>query len=315
MSEIKYKSKIKAQAGLNLTGLTASRVPVLDANSDVVASAVTSTELSSLSGVTSSIQTQLNGKINSDATLNALAAYNTNGLLTQTAPDTFAGRTILGTASNISVVNGDGVAGNPTLDLVNAGTAGTFGAANNTLTVTTDTKGRVTAVVVNAISILASQVSDFFASVRNTVLTGFVSTNAAVTNTDTVEQSVGKLQGQISALNASQVAGDISQGSFLGANNQAVAANVTGFAFSTTQVRSFKALASVSVDATAGLFEVHEILGVYKNGTWTLAISAAGDDSLVTFSITNLGQIQYVSSNYAGFVSLTIKFRAMVTHI
>ena len=50
-----------------------------------------------------------------DATLTALAAYNTNGLLTQTAADTFAGRTLTGTASEITVTNGSGVAGNPTL--------------------------------------------------------------------------------------------------------------------------------------------------------------------------------------------------------
>lgn len=52
-----------------------------------------------------------------DATLTALAAYNTNGLLTQTAADTFAGRTVTGTGDQITVTNGDGVAGNPTLSL------------------------------------------------------------------------------------------------------------------------------------------------------------------------------------------------------
>jgi hypothetical protein len=65
-----------------------------------------------------------------DATLTALAGYNTNGLLTQTAVDTFTGRTIAGTANQVSVANGDGVAGNPTLSLpqdIAATSSPTFG--------------------------------------------------------------------------------------------------------------------------------------------------------------------------------------------
>lgn len=52
-----------------------------------------------------------------DATLASFAAYNTNGILTQTAADTFTGRTITGTANQVTVTNGDGVSGNPTVSL------------------------------------------------------------------------------------------------------------------------------------------------------------------------------------------------------
>jgi hypothetical protein len=53
-----------------------------------------------------------------DPTLTSLAGYNTNGVLTQTAADTFVGRTLTsGDATQISIVNGDGVSGNPTLSL------------------------------------------------------------------------------------------------------------------------------------------------------------------------------------------------------
>ena len=59
-------------------------------------------------------------KQNADATLTSLAAYNTNGILTQTAADTFTGRTITGTTNQVTVTNGDGVSGNPTLSLPSA---------------------------------------------------------------------------------------------------------------------------------------------------------------------------------------------------
>jgi len=60
---------------------------------------------------------QLVDQAGTDATITALSVYNTNGLLTQTAADTFTGRTVTGTANEVTVTNGDGVAGNPTISL------------------------------------------------------------------------------------------------------------------------------------------------------------------------------------------------------
>ena len=53
----------------------------------------------------------------SDATLTAWAGYNTDGILTQTAADTFTGRTLTGTANQVVIANGSGVGGNPTFSL------------------------------------------------------------------------------------------------------------------------------------------------------------------------------------------------------
>jgi hypothetical protein len=55
-----------------------------------------------------------------DATLAAWAIFDTDGILTQTAADTFTGRTITGTASQVTVTNGNGVSGNPTISLDSA---------------------------------------------------------------------------------------------------------------------------------------------------------------------------------------------------
>lgn len=50
--------------------------------------------------------------------LQGLSSLAINGIVARTAAGTYATRIITGTAGDISIVNGDGIAGNPTIDLV-----------------------------------------------------------------------------------------------------------------------------------------------------------------------------------------------------
>lgn len=65
------------------------------------------------------VTTSLAGKQPLDATLTALAAFNSNGLLVQTAADTFAARTLTAPAAGFTITNPAGTAGNPTFALAN----------------------------------------------------------------------------------------------------------------------------------------------------------------------------------------------------
>jgi hypothetical protein len=76
-----------------------------------------------------------------DATLTALAAFNSNGILVQTAADTFTSRSIaVADTGRLTITNASGVGGNPTLDLATTGISpGTYNS------VTFDSYGRATA--------------------------------------------------------------------------------------------------------------------------------------------------------------------------
>lgn len=114
---------------------------------------------------------------------------------------------------------------------------------------------------------------------------------------------------------ATSSAGDINETSFAMANNQTIAANVTGLAFAAGTVRSFSALVSVAIDATADLFEQFHLQGINRGTAFSMSVDSVGDASGVTFSITSAGQVQYTSGNAAGFVSGAIKFRAITTTV
>lgn len=134
-----------------------------------------------------------------DSDLTAIAGQAGTGILTRTGTGTATTRTIQAASGETTVSNGDGVAGDPTIGLPNVGPGtGSVGSASQSLSITTDDKGRVTNRIAQAISILSTQITDFAAAVRSVILTGFtIGSNTAIAATDTVLQAFGKTQGQI----------------------------------------------------------------------------------------------------------------------
>lgn len=115
---LKYNGTSWVNDALTLADVTdvtasAAEVNILDG------ATLSTTELNYVDGVTSPIQTQLGGKQALDAGLTALAVFNTNGIIVQTADNTYAGRTIQAPAEGVTITNPDGVAGNPAIVLAN----------------------------------------------------------------------------------------------------------------------------------------------------------------------------------------------------
>lgn len=127
--------------------------------------------------------------------------------------------------------------------------------------------------------------------------------DGAVLRKVTVEQLIGNNGGNVSD-------GDLLETSFSFADNQAAAADITGFAFANATVRSFKAQVSIVRGAT---YETYELMGIQKGASWDMSQEAVGDDTGVVFSITAAGQIQYTSTSTGA--GGTIKFRADTTSV
>jgi hypothetical protein len=123
----------------------------------------------------------------------------------------------------------------------------------------------------------------------------------------------------INTVNMTPSLGDIfKETSFAAANNQNVAANVTGLAFANATVRGFIAWITVTITSSSPgqqAFTFFELKGVQNATGWRLNSSYVGDNSGVAFSITSAGQIQYTSPNTGNFTGSTFKYRAVTTTV
>lgn len=103
-------------SGGSVGGFTPNISIISDGAGNLTSSSTTATEIGYVSGVTSSIQTQLNAKQPLDADLTAISALATTGLATRTGAGTWDTRTITAGSAKITVADGDGVAANPAID-------------------------------------------------------------------------------------------------------------------------------------------------------------------------------------------------------
>lgn len=244
-----------AATTITSSNLTASRAVVSNASGKVAVSSVTDTELGYVSGVTSSIQTQLNAKQDSDATLTALAAYNTNGLLTQTAADTFAGRTVTGTTDQILVTNGDGVSGNPIIAAVIASQAEAEAGTDSTKLMTPQRVAQAIAALSGGLTLLGTLTTTSLStqSLTGLTLTGY---NFLLLEFNAVSHSSGSTQhilfgaGQITSnaftssdeargtalvsLNSGILTGSVTRGALPTSPNEVI--SQTGYSTATTSV-------------------------------------------------------------------------------
>lgn len=104
-----------------------------------------------------------------DGDLTAVAGLSSTGLIARTAANTMATRTVTA-GTGLSVSNGDGVSGDPTVSITASGvTASTYGSATQVSQVAINASGQATSATNVSIAIPSTQVTDFTEAAQDAV--------------------------------------------------------------------------------------------------------------------------------------------------
>ena len=138
----------------------------------------TGTGLSVSAGNTQTITNSGTFALTLSTELQGLSAISGTGIITNIGPGSYASRSIQGTLNNIAVTNGNGVAGNPTIDLASV----TQGSTGNFLKFTLDSFGRI----VGNTPVIQSDITNLVDSVYVNVTGDSMSGNLTFTGGATV---------------------------------------------------------------------------------------------------------------------------------
>lgn len=105
----------------------------------------------------------------------------------------------------------------------------------------------------------------------------------------------------------------VSEREFNANNNQSVPDDVVGFVFP-SKSKSFTGIACVTVITSMETHDcLFELRGLKKSSGWIIDSKFIGDSLGIEFSISNIGQVKYTSTNIANWIETKIKFRALTT--
>jgi hypothetical protein len=183
------------------------------------------------------------------------------------------------------------------------------------------TSQHANSIVLNASGVALNTVTSgatYIAPMRNVTQTNFVGYNTSskeVSYFDIQNYSFTSITTNSILVSNKMDFGNVSQilsGTFNAANNVSSATNVTGCAFANATFRSFTMYISTAVlSSGTNYYSQYTIEGLQTDSGWQISNSVLGNNTILTFTITSAGQIQYTSTNVTNWTSSTFKFYAV----